>query len=535
MSRPGRILVIEDLPRWQKRLSQVLSADFDVEVVGSRKAATEGLISRLFHLLVVDLRLEDQDPADEDGMEFLRQLTRYGINKSLRVVVLTAYGTDTLMREAFKEHGVEDFKSKQDFSSKEFKAYVERLFREEMNINLDLVIHWQGGLSPEQVVVNLLVEGERVKRSTPRQELLVLELEDLLCRLFHDANTLLMNPLAPGKSGTGVLLAQPFYTHGGGRPQVVKFGGVPQVEDERDRFKTYVRPYVGGGRTTTLVESRRTQRLGGIVYSLVGDGGGRLQSFEEYYGDASLPELKGALDRLFQDTCGSWYENPGQLQPVDLTAHYFDQLGMTPENLAPGLEQLKAVQGREQLTFQKATGLRKLPNPLQVFPGTPVVLATYETITHGDFNPHNILFDEEGSSWLIDFQSTGPGHVLRDVVALDVAVRVQLLGDDDAGLDERLALEEALAAPEQFSDLEALAASTLTDNQAVDKAFRTCVHLRTIAGRLLARHTSSDLREYYAGALFCALNLIRFRSVLSTSQREHALLSACLLTERLGL
>lgn len=535
MSRAGRILVIEDLPRWQRVLGDTLtSGGFEVVVVSSRGQASEQLRAKLFHLLIVDLRLEDQDPSNQEGMEFLRELTQYGINESVRVIVLTAYGTNDLMREAFKQHGVSDFWSKQEFNGEEFLADVQRLFREEIQVNLGLVLHWQGDLSSAQAVVNLRVEGQRVKKGTPRQELLALELEDLFCRLFHDAENLLVHRLSPGRSGAGVLLAQPFYARGGGRPLVVKYGDVQQVTAERNQFNEFVQPFVGGGRSTTVVAARRTPRLGGIVYSLVGDGGGRLDDFEGFYRSASLPEIREALDRLFLDTCGSWYENPGQLKPLDLARHYFDRLGMTRENLARGLESLKSVQGKDQLYFQALSQRRPLPNPLQVFPDKPLVLPTYETITHGDFNPHNILLDEQGSSWLIDFQSTGLGHVLRDAVELDVAIRVQLLTGEEASLDERLALEEALARPQTYSELQALADGLAGVSPAVGKAFATCVHLRALAGRLLARHTSSDLGEYYAGALFCALNLSRFLS-FATVQREHALLSACLLTERLGL
>lgn len=532
MKRPGRILVLEDVRRWRDILAETLQpGGFKVELAATKQEAYEKLHDHLFHLLIVDLRLDDHDPSNVEGMDLLRELCRYGINDSFKIIVVTAYGTKDLMREAFARHGVKDFYSKQDFDQDEFLEEVRELFRT-LDLNLALELHWQGGLSPEKAVLNLRIEDERVKKATPLLELLAQELEDLLCRLFSKAESLLLNPLPTGKSGSGVLLAQPFYSEGGGaRNVVVKFGGVDEMTREYQRFTDYVGPYVS--RSSEVKSRNRTQRLGGIQYSLVGDTRGRLDSFEGFYRAAPITQIRSALDRLFLDTCGAWYENPGKLKPLDLTDHYFRWLGMNAENLAKGLEALKSVQGSDRFYFQalSASSRRPMPNPLSVFPAKAVVHTTYETITHGDLNPHNVLVDEGGSSWLIDFQTTGPGHVLRDLVELDVATRVQLLDPDEASLDERLALEDALSRYSDPAELQRTAPGF--SNAEVEKAFAMSLHLRTLAARILSRHSSVDLSEYQVGTLFCALNLVRFLS-LPTVQREHALLSASLLTERLG-
>jgi CheY-like chemotaxis protein len=530
MARPGRILVLEDLPRWQGILREALeSGGFRVEVAASQKEAFERLRTQPFHLMILDLRLDDADVENWEGMDLLRELSRHGINESFRTIVLTAYPTHDTMREAFARRGVYDFCAKQDFDQEEFLAEIQEMFRT-FGVNLDLEVHWQGGIDAEQAVLNLRVGGDRVKKGTARQELLAQELDDLLCRLFSKAESLLVNPLPTGRSGSGVLLAQPFFPEGGGaRNVVVKFGDVDDLSREYQRFVEYVGPYVG--RSSEVKARARTQRLGGVQYSLVGDTRGRLDSFEGFYRGASLPAIRSALDRLFLDTCGAWYENPGKLRPLDLTAHYFTGLGMTEKNLRHGLEALKSVQGSDRLYFQGLSDAdrRPLPNPMTVFPAKPTVVTSYETITHGDLNPQNVLLDEDGSSWLIDFQRTGPGHILRDLVELDVAIRILLLTPEEASLDDRLALEEALSRSSSVSGLED--AVPELPNAAVAKACATSIHLRGLATRILSRYTSVDLTEYQAGALFCGLNLTRFL-VYPTVQREHALLSACLLTER---
>jgi len=71
-------------------------------------------------------------------------------------------------------------------------------------------------------------------------------------------------------------------------------------------------------------------------------------------------------------------------------------------------------------------------------------------------------------------------------------------------------------------------------NPALAKTYTTCAHLRGLAARLVASNTSPDIAEYYVGSLYSSLNMIRFFA-LPHLLREHALLSASLLAERLGI
>jgi hypothetical protein len=150
--------------------------------------------------------------------------------------------------------------------------------------------------------------------------------------------------------------------------------------------------------------------------------------------------------------------------------------------------------------------------------------------------------DNTGHIWLIDFQETGPSHILRDVAMLDSAVRFQLLTEGDATLEERLHLEQSLLEGiQRFSQLDQLAPSISTRNQALAKAYATVVHVRLLARRLVAQNQqlvaqnqNDEMGEYYIALFYTALNTLQFFS-LSSTQREHALLSASLLVDKLGL
>ena len=209
---------------------------------------------------------------------------------------------------------------------------------------------------------------------------------------------------------------------------------------------------------------------------------------------------------------------------------------MTPnEPLSTAFESLrKSVQGKDTLHFSSLSEQRTFTNPILAVAEKHLVRPTYICTTHGDFNPQNILVDRDKHTWLIDFQSAGPGHIMRDVAALDSAVRYQLLSPEDATLDERLDMEQGLNKCTKFSELDKMATAFPTKNQALAKTFATVAHIRKLARQLVAQNPNDDMSEYYIALLYNGLNNIRFHS-LKTVQREHALLSASLFAEKLGL
>ncbi|MFL5624110.1 MAG: response regulator [Ktedonobacteraceae bacterium] len=537
MDRPGRILVVDNLEEWCKALVEtLLYSGFHADSSSTVTEALERLNQSFYHILVIDIRMNETDQNNIDGIDLLRELDKRGLSEATKVIMLSAYGTIEQMRTAFREYKVADFLSKYGFTKQIFLESVRQVFSRNVNINLALDIHWQLKSKSEQVVLSLEVDGTRIKRGTPLQNQVAAELEDLLCRLFYQAKSIQIQPLTSGRSGTGVMRIQPFYSAKGiGYEVIVKFGDCSKIEEEYNNFKEYVQPFLGGGRNTTILDVRRTPQLGGIIYSLLGSNNDRLVDFGEFYRHGDLSQIKGALNRLFLDTCGAWYANRGHLQPLDLTADYQRLFGYTAKQLEQVLsKQHKSVQVKQKLYFKSLNSERPFTNPLLATAELSLIRSTYLCITHGDFNPHNLLVDSTGHVWMIDFQETGQGHILRDIAILDSVIRFQLLTAEEATLKECLQMEEALCSIEHFSQVQQLATKFSTPNQALSKAYATVVHLRTLARRLVDQNPNDDIGEYYIALLYNAMNTLRFSS-LSSGQREHALLCASLLADRLGL
>jgi hypothetical protein len=333
-------------------------------------------------------------------------------------------------------------------------------------------------------------------------------------------------------SGSTVLHATPFYKDGAAQPVVVKIGCFRRIRREFENFKRHTQPFIRG-RITSVIHLRQTTHLGGIIYSLLGGGGDKIESFRNFYARADVPQIQETLTRLFRETCGAWYANPGHLKLHNLTDEYREMLGLSEENLVQAFLHLKGVQGKRELHFDSLKG-REFTNPILVSAERQFMRSTYACNTHGDLNSDNILVDGFDNAWLIDFESTGPGHILRDIAELDLVVRVQLLLTEEASLSERLEMEETLCQAKQFGDVEHLLNALHTENPALAKAFATTVHLRTIAGDMMSKNPNADLDEYYIALLYYSMNALRFLSWRGL-QRQHAFLSASLMADRLGL
>ena len=509
-------------------LESFLSSEgYDPKSVHTLDDAWERFSQDFYHLAILDINLRGRpDPTNEDGLVLLRRLDEQGLMSATQIIMYSDYGNSERYREAFARLHVEDFIEKMD-DPFEIVRTIKKITADKAQINLNLNTRWPKGLTPAQLVVNLKVGDSRVKNKTPQQAQLAVELDDLLCRLFYQSESVLLKPLAFGHSGSAVMLATPFFKKtGAGQPVVVKFGDHRHIDQESQNYKNFVQQFIGGNHSTSVIELRRSLHLGGIVYSLLGSVGNQVVSFSAFYAHAGVAEIKTVLERLFQETCKQWYANRGVLQLLDLTDEYVQRFGLTTERIERTLaEGLKGVQGKRQLYFDALAEKRAFTNPVADIQGQEFLASTYSCSTHGDLNGDNILIDKDRHVWLIDFGLTGPGHILRDFAELDTVIRYQLLKEEEATLEERLALEEALTLTERFSEVSKLSRRLQTENAALAKAYETIVYLRQLAYQVVESNPADDAKEYNVALYYYSLNALRFYS-WSQVQRQHALISA---------
>lgn len=539
MKKQGRILVVDDMSDWSTVAVEALhSAGFEAESVDTIAQARSALEQGLYHVLILDICFEKD--SNEEGLMFLRELDQQGLTDAIQVVMFSNYGTKELMRATFRDYRVADFIEKSPFDEQRFIEDVKRVFDKNAHINLDMNIRWSQTSGPEAVVVNLKIPQGSYEQSahiaihSPLQKRVAAELEDLLRRLFYEAESVLVRPMSPGRSGSGILWVRPFYKSiGGGSAVVIKYGSAPQIQQEYNNYREYVERLVGGGYCTSIHDVRRTVVLGGINYSFLG-ANGPIEDFGYYYKHSENSQIKQALDHLFFKTCIDWYTNANRLGLLDLVEEYQKMLEFTQEKLRNGFNELSGIRGvdQEYLHVEALQNWQAFVNPLLAIDRQNFAYPTYTCPTHGDFNPHNLQIGSDGHIWMIDFQGTGQGHILRDFVALDTALRFQLLTTNDATLQERLEMDQVLCSISHFSEVDQLEGKFLTTNQSLMKAYDIVVYLRKLASHMVRHNPSDDFNEYYAALLLHSLNTLRFIS-LEQEQRVHALLSASLLAKKL--
>ncbi|HLG75223.1 MAG TPA: response regulator [Ktedonobacteraceae bacterium] len=538
MKKRGRILVVDDRPDWRTVAAESLNkAGFEAEAVETVDQARAALEQALYHVLILDICFDST--SNEEGLHFLRELDQRELTRAIQIVMFSNYGTKEIMRETFRDYDIADFIEKTPFEEKKFVKDIQNVFAKDTHLNLNMTIRWSQTSGPEAVAADLKLQqgydetDPSISTDPLPTQLLAAELEDLLRRLFYEADNVLARPMSPGYSGSGVLLVRPFFMDGGGSPVIVKYGSASQIQQEYTRYKQFVERFIGGGHCTSIHDLRRTIHLGGINYTFLG-ASGPTTDFTSYYKQHEATQIKQALDHLFLTTCGEWYANADRLGLVDLFEDYQRTLGFTLEKLRDRLKQLSGVHRIDQkyLSVESLQSQKRFIDPLLAIERQDLAYPTCTCPTHGDFNQHNLQVDNDGHIWMIDFQNTGHGHILRDFVALDDALRLQMLTTSDATLEERLDMDQALCSIDHFSEVDQLDGGFQTDNPHLAKTYDIVVHLRKLARQVIRHNSSDDFHEYYAALLLNSLNTLRFTS-LEQEQRIHALLSASLLAEKL--
>jgi len=116
-----RVLIVEDHPNWRNLFEELLEDKYDVSAKESYEEAAAALLSHQddpFHVAVVDIRLNDEEPTNEQGIEIANWLKK--MSKYTNTIVVTGYPTVRTMREAFQDLAVFDYVEKYPESGEVF-------------------------------------------------------------------------------------------------------------------------------------------------------------------------------------------------------------------------------------------------------------------------------------------------------------------------------------------------------------------------------------------------------------------------------
>lgn len=512
----ARILILEDDPQWLQTLYQILSPVADhVFSAATLPEALDLVVRRYFNVAIVDISLRMGDPSDIQGLQFLQQLREQKLDDAIRCIVLSAYGTIRRVRELFRDYCVTDFLEKGQFQASDLLNAIARALAAH-NLDRDLDIRTTSGSDLD----SLWEKFTWARREDPFQ--LRPELYDLLSRLFPEAQSLFIRDLPTGQSGAGVLQVEPCYNYGTGSPVIVKFGKREKIAQERDNYRQYVEQYAGTYSSTQL-RCVLGRVMGAIGYHLIGTESNRVASFAQYYRQRDTDAVCNALDHLFRHTCGRWYDNrPGPRLSQNLMELYEKGLHLDWAEVWAGAMKAHIELMAEKIEFPGLPGSYVNPKIWLSKHAQDAYIPTWSTVTHGDLNEHNVLVTEEGNCWLIDFYRTGPGHIFRDMVELETAIKFNLVEINDLveyyRFERRLLEQSRLDQPVEVGP-----------RHPYRKPLKVIGYLRELANQWAGRN--NEMTEYFWALLLTTLNLLR----LDFMQEKHRkiLLSAAMLCERL--
>jgi CheY-like chemotaxis protein len=518
VTRKARVLIVDDDPRLLNSIKRSLDGLYHVLTAPNAQTALELAEQQCIHCIALDVILTNAF-NDRTGFDLAKKLGK--IPKFFLTWLddgeSSKFGQSPQMR---REANVVDYV----FKSHGEQAILNAIADVVKSLNLELEIHFGKHTSLKLVEMLKHFRG----KSAAEKGVIAEELETLFCGAFKTAKEVTLVEIKQGKGGCVVAQVEPLLERGTGASVMVKFGPLETIMEEYKNYSKWVRDYLQGETTQVLEEPVQTSHLAAIKYSFVG-GSNPENSFKEFFVKSSAREVESLIAHLFGNTCQRWYgggrpPTPEESLALDQFFRRRESLNLADRKHVAALEKTIAelLSFKSYATKLKADGpaiidvhlgaiSERLPNPMvyafrerwkngsqaELFP-SPSLLA----ITHGDLNGENIVVNDQGRGFLIDFYKTGLSPTCRDFVELESIIKFELLEIPD--LAQRYRLECALLAPLKLSESIRIP-DEFSHNDQVVKAVLSIQRLRTLA---IDAGNSDDLTEYYIGLMFNALKEI---------------------------
>ena len=540
----GRILVIDDSAAWREIIcGHLREADYDVQSAKDPAEAKDFLNKKPYHVAVIDLRLDEQDEKNTDGLTLAEEIK---VKFPELIILLLIDEENPIDKEnpnrsaAIHALQLQDrgFRTAFDFLVKqheinELPQRVKKAFATAVNINLRLDII----INPSLDWSKLQREYEDLQREfNDLQQLSSDTANDLLQRIFHQAQRIEVKEENIGRRRmilvteiTGLEMTKNIY---------VRFSHREHVERELRNFRDCVENYVGGATRAQRLIIRTLGSLGGIAYSFYGTDATYMQRFGDVYTSKDSTSIKYILDHLFKDTCYKWYFTRLQKKDqISLSIRYRDRLRLETSKLEKNFVEIVRHLNTGELSFIGSDSRHeadillnesiRLTNPLRLI-DVPMTYGGPLCYNHGKLHENNILVDSHNKTWLIDFSQTEAGHPVRDFAMLESSIKFYLQRSKCSSvmLHE---WEQRLLNVETLNDNLRLDPHLQQESELI-KATELIVHIRSLLSQVLPDMT---LRDYRISLYFHALKGMTLTEKFTERQRLHALISASLLADLL--
>ena len=358
-----------------------------------------------------------------------------------------------------------------------------------------------------------------IRMSTPERA--------LLQQVHRDyARIVVEKEFGGGYSGTRVFLVLPVKPDGRSDARVVtKLGPVSELDREYTNYKERVERVLPFSATQVR---DYTELAGQAALNYVFAGGeslGQTVSLEEYYLAQPAEVVKRTLDNLLDRTLGPrWYQ---QSQPLNCLfrdeygRHLppVDELEKTVKAIFPDLVPM----GDDRIQIRGVAGT--YPDPLKFYPRLlDQTLEGRQSFVHGDLHLRNVLVDQTGKGWLIDFAKVRERHNLFDFIKLEAYVRLMALAPEHSAFSwkDYARFEDAL------NDATLGRRATPPSDPHLAKAYAVVLAIRQITRNYLGDRR--NFRQEYLPALFLySLSLLKYFPSNGAAPTQSIFLTTCAL------
>jgi DNA-binding NtrC family response regulator len=132
-----RVLIVDDQVNWQEVLVDLLSPNCEVAVASDFDQAESLLKSENFHVLVLDMRLVDQDKTNQDGLRILEKARHRG-DYETGVIVVSGYATKEMVARFKDTLQVLDYFRKGEIDAIRFQQFVYEAAHQAISLKSDL-------------------------------------------------------------------------------------------------------------------------------------------------------------------------------------------------------------------------------------------------------------------------------------------------------------------------------------------------------------------------------------------------------------
>jgi DNA-binding response OmpR family regulator len=438
-----KILYVENRPDVQEVYTRLLqNAGYTVVTARSVDAAQRLLETEDVHLMLVDLRLEDDDDERDNSGLLLVEDERY---RTIPKIILTAVavGEQTVKVMTPPAAGLPAAVNyvKKDAGPQRLMTAVDEAFARHVRLNQDLVIYWEERGSLLQLVH--LMDPQVAPAQLQR---LAEELESLLRRVFADAAQITLSQCLLSNAGRMVLIVQK-YPHTGRPVQIILTCGYHHhMQAEQENYERYA-PKEGliGITLRSQAPTHESRHFAMGRYTLIGNSSGKVAPFRSLYHTLDAHRLALLLEHLSNDVLRIWHgTGKHTIEGAQLMALCCTRARLAQEHLHAlaeegWLRQLAAESLREDLCRIEVTPEMltldfgeepiSLANP---FPGLLQLQLAHDApitcgIIHGQVDVDTLVGNEEGKAWLIDFAHAHEGPLWHDYVSLEMSLRLSLL------------------------------------------------------------------------------------------------------------